>query len=173
MNNLFEWAEEYLKVVDKLWEMESYEEGMKVLESVLIEEPGFAKAHSYAGWYAHYHLKDKKNARMHYEYALHFDPKLTYAYYNYAKLLVEDIDESRMKRLLTAGLKFPEVDKADLYNDLGRILELKNNYAAAAKYFKLALKFTVNEYVLRNIKGNRKRVISKKRLFGAWYSWLL
>jgi len=172
MNNLFAWAEEYLKVVDKLWEMESYEEGMSVLDSVLMEEPGFAKAHSYAGWYAQYHLKDTKKARMHYEYALHFDPKLSYAYYNYAKLLVDERDEMRLKKLLDVALKFTDVDKADLYNDLGRLVEMKHDYADAASYFKMALKYTMNEYVLSNIKGNRKRVKSKLRLFGAWYSWL-
>jgi len=173
MNNLFVWAEEYLKLVDKLWENESYEEGYKMLESILYEEPGFAKAHSYIGWYAQFILEDIKRARIHYEYALHFDPKLTYAYFNFSKLLVSELDEKRLRRLIKSSQKFKEIDRADLYNDLGRILEKKEKYSEASACYKSGLKFTTDQYTLQNIKGNRKRVRSKKRMFGAWYSKLI
>ncbi|MFT4661785.1 MAG: tetratricopeptide (TPR) repeat protein [Patiriisocius sp.] len=173
MNNLFAWAEEYLKLIDKLWEAGDYEKGSEMLKSILQEEPGFSKAHYYEGWYAQYHLKDKKQARLHYEYAIHFDPLYCDIYINFSQLLVEELDEKRLRRLIKSTKDIKEVDKAELYNDLGRILEIKEKYVEASACFKEGLKYTTDAYSMSNIKNNRKRVRSKKRMFGAWYSKII
>jgi len=125
------------------------------------------------GWYAHFHERNRKKAKMHYEFALKFDPAWGNTYANYGEFLVEDLNEARMKDLLKVGLKNADVDKADLYNNLGRILELKEKFEEAAECYKNAMRYTMNFYTLTNIKGNRKRVRAKYHLFGTWYSFLL
>ena len=173
MATTYTWANEYIKVIDRLWEEDAYDEGKQVLDSILLEEPDFAKAHAYAGWYAHYQSKDRKLARLHYELALKFEPSLGYTYYHFAELLIEQKDEARMKQLLDLGMDQEDADKANLYNDVGRVLERNGKFAQASAFYKEGLKFTMNYFTMQNMKANRKRVRSKYHLFGRWYSFLL
>ncbi len=169
----FAWANEAILMVDRLWEANDYARGRTVLEDILYEEPGYAPAHNYAGWYAMYHLNDLKTAEMHFQYALKFDSTLAVVYIHYSELCFRTGNVKTLLRLINMSEKVEEVDTANLLNDLGRLHELTGNYPHAAQSYKSAVSHTMNSEAIDVILANRKRVVRKYRLFGAWYSWLL
>lgn len=169
----FTWANDVILMVDKLWEAQNYVEGRAVLEDILFEEPGYALAHSYAGWYALYHTKNLKEAQMHFEYALRFDPSIVPVYIHYADLCLRTRDEKTLYRLIRMSESYELVDTASLINDLGRLQETQGEYRSAARTYKRAVEQTMNNQAIEVILANRKRVVRKHKLFGAWYSWML
>jgi len=170
MERINTWAEEYLTIIDTMWEDDNYKEGRVILEKVFLEVPDYAKAHQYAAWYAQFKLRDRKSAIMHYELALKFDPRYELTYLQYAELLIEDKNEQRLSRLKEEGMSYEEVDKAMLLNDYGRVLEVMGKYRAASAIYKEAMKHTMNYWIMNTIKSNRKRVRAKYHLFSAVYS---
>lgn len=170
MERINTWAEEYLTVIDTMWEEGNYKEGRAVLQKVFLEAPDYAKAHQYAAWYAQFQLRNRKAAAMHFEFALKFDPRYALTYVQYAELLIENKDERRLRALKREGLKYEEVDKAMLLNDYGRVLEVIGEYRAAASEYKEAIKYTMNYWTMNTIKSNLKRVRAKYHLFSAVYS---
>lgn len=170
MERINTWAEEYLLVIDTMWEEGNYPAGRAVLEKVFFEVPDYAKAHQYAAWYAQFQLRNRKKAAMHFELALKFDPRYELTYIQYAELLIENQDEQRLRVLKKEGMNYPEVDKAMLLNGYGRVLEVMGHYRAAATEYKEAMKHTMNYWTMTTIKSNRKRVRAKHHLFSAVYS---
>lgn len=173
MDNRFAWARDHLKTVERFWAEAAYDQARMVIRSILIEEPGFARAHAYAGWDAQYQLEDLKLARFHYELALVFDPSDAYAYLHFAELLIAQKDEARMRSLLREGVKYETVDKATLYNDCGRLLEVLGKNQEAARLYRAAMKYTMNYFVLQTLRANRKRARYKYRLFDMWVGQFL
>jgi len=170
MDKRYTWAREYLDTVQKLWNEDEYGEARKVLQSILREEPGFGKAHAYAGWDAQYQLEDNELARIHYEFAFKFDPSDSYLYEHYAELLIEEKDEQGMKVLFEEGGNHVKVDKASLYNDYGRVLEIAGKNKDASRYYKEGMKFTMSYFMLQTLRANRKRARFKHRFFDTWYA---
>lgn len=166
------WVGEYLTLVDKLWEEGSYKEGRAVLEKVFYEAPDCAKAHSYAGWYAKHELENKELAAEHYAWALQFDPSYVHNYLLYAELLIENKDVKTYEGLKEAGLEQADVDKAELLSSYGKVLEVSGRYREAAAAYKEAMRHTLENWKLDNIKADRKRARAKYRWFSAVYSLL-
>ena len=164
------WAEEYLRMVSQYWEEGKYPEGRRILEAVFLEEPTNAQAHSYAGWYAQYQLKDKSLAIMHFEFALKFDPDYAHTYVQYAELLVENKNEPRLRALMNEGMKRSEVDKASLMSNYALILEMQGRFREASATYKEAMRHTMNYWILNQIKTHRRRARAKYNLFSAVYS---
>jgi len=173
MDKLSAWARESIGVVSQMWERGEYAQGRKLLQSILNEEPDYAVAHAMAGWYAQYQEKNRAMARKHYEWAIKFDPSLQRTYYDFAELLIEEKDLNRLEQLKNEGLKHDTVDKANLLNDYGRMLEILGKHKEAARVYKAAIKYTMNSWLLDTIKDNRKRARSKYRLFDAVYARLM
>lgn len=170
MERINTWAEEYLRVVDQLWGEGRYPEGRDLLERVLREEPDYAKAHSYAGWYAQFQLQEIPTARMHYELALKFDPSYDHAYVLFAQFLIQVRDLERMRELRTQGMRIPEVNKAALLSDCAQLMEIYGLYRESAATYKEAMRYSMDSWTMNAIRSNRRRARAKYHLFSAVYS---
>lgn len=156
MNNYTLEIEERLFYVDHLWEIGEWAEGLKVLEHVLYEEPGYGKAHAWYAWFAYVKMDNYPLAYKHYALALKFDPNFPGTYVNYVNVLMSMKSYRNAIKVALLGTKAPAVDAAHMYNEIGRAYMRLEYYKEALKAFKLAAKHTIDQEEIATYKYNIK-----------------
>lgn len=159
-------VEEYFINVDKLFSNGEFAEGKKLLEEILEMEPDYGRAHNHLGWVYYAKLEDYKRAEYHYRLAKKFAPDYHAGYINLSFVLVETGKYDEARSNVADAMKVVGINKATLYNELGRIEELTGNYKEALKNYREAVKLGMNKGEIEVYNSNMERLKNKISLFG-------
>lgn len=119
-------------------------EAQKILEDIIVEEPGFVKAYNHLGWLYETKIKDLEKAEQNYRMALTFDPKFDAVYYNYAIVLSTQKRWKELEDLLTEALKISHINQSTIYNEFGIMYEMQGIYDKAIQAYKDAVKMSLD-----------------------------
>jgi len=157
--------EQFVLDAEKAFEQELYLEGKNYLESALMEEPTFGKAHNHLGWMYLYHLDDFVIAERHLKLALKYAKQYSAPYIHMLHLLFEAKRLDEFEQLIAKALYVPGVKKSFLFNEKGRLSEVHGNSTQAIKWYRNAIRWSMDDREINLIKDNIRRARSKRWLF--------
>lgn len=153
---------QYILDAEKAFEQQEWLEAKGILEQALQEEPTYAMAHNHMGWLYVYWLVDYQLAEMHLKLAMKYAPQYHATYMHMAQLLFEAKRLDELNELLIIAINVPGVRKSFIYNDLGRINEVRGKMRQAVKFYKKAAVCSLDEYELQVIRDNIRRCRQKR-----------
>ena len=150
--------------IDAFWSNGRYQEGYEILESILFDEPGYGKAHSYMGWYAYARMQNYELAERHYELALKFNPAFAGTYINFTIVLIGMGSYVEAIKIARRGMNVGGSSKAQLLSEIGRAYEYMNLLPLARGAYKEAYLMAETDEAMEAIKGAMVRVKRKRQL---------
>jgi len=158
-------AENLFFEADELIDNNKIVEAKELLLELLSEFPDYGRAHNHLGWIYQVKFSDYKKAKSHYDYAMKYAPEYPGIYANYSYLM---IDMARYDEMIKFGNKFREnkiADRSVLFDKMAQAYELKGNNMEAHRYYKLAIKETLNNKALEGIYASINRLKNKMNFF--------
>jgi tetratricopeptide (TPR) repeat protein len=160
MNIYYTIDEKYMKAMQKIsWSQ--FPKAKLMLEEILSQEPGYAKAHHQLGCIYFYELQDYKIAGYHFNLAIQFDPLYPLVYLDYLKLLNDMEEHGLLMKTVEKALKIKGVCKSCVYNEAGISFEQKSDFDEALKYFHLGFMNGIQKCDIDKTKSNKERVEDK------------
>ncbi len=156
--------EQYVFDAERAFQKELYLEGKAYLEMALMEEPTFGKAHNHLGWIYLYHLNDFVMAETHLKLAMKYAKQYSAPYIHLLHLLFEAKRLDEFENLIEKATLIPGVQKSFLYNERGRLSEVKGNSTRAIKWYRMAIRWSFNENEIEICRENIRRARSKRWL---------
>jgi Tfp pilus assembly protein PilF len=126
-------------------------------ETILLDDPQCYYAHNSLGWIYKTQFDDYKKAENHYKAAVKFGPTYPHAYYNLVYLLTDLERFEELEHFLKGCLQVPVLDKSLIYNRLGVMEEMKENFSQAIVYYKRAIMVCLVDDKIEDIKKNISR----------------
>jgi hypothetical protein len=83
--NRIEWIEKYMTTAEQLITDSQVDQGLKVLDNLLYEEPGYGSLHNHIGWAYLYYTPDTAKAELHLKLSIRFEEAYTPAYLHLGK----------------------------------------------------------------------------------------
>ena len=157
--------EQYVLDAEKAFTEKEYLHGKALLENALMDEPTYGKAHNHLGWLYLYHLNDYDKAESHLRLALKYASGYAAPYEHMSTLL---FDAKRLKEheaLLNRALKVAGISNSFIYNDFGRNREVSGHYKEALKFYRLGIRWSLDEHEITVMKENIRRCRSKRWAF--------
>lgn len=164
--------EEYIENVIQLAEDASrdnrLDEAKRLLESALMEEPGYAKVHAKLGDLYHYDFENMELAERHYLLAIRFYPAYQEVYSELVSMYMDHKKYKGIQRLMEQAKGQPGVDQAFVHEKLGLCAEAQGEYRKAIDHYKKGLFESLDNRdtaeLKKHIKRNRyKRLRIRKR----------
>lgn len=115
-------------------------DAIQLLKSITNDSSFFLSAILTLGWLYETKVIDLEFAELYYVKALEFDGENPSAYFSYLNLLVKQNRTEKLKEHLDKGVNLKSTNKAKLFNEYGKMLELEGNYKEAVLYFKKSIK---------------------------------
>jgi len=147
--------------VDVLWEDRLFEEGYRILEGILADEPGYGKAHAYMGWYAYAQAGDYESAAESYRLALRFNPGFAGIYPNYTRVLISLGRNEEAVKIARRGMKVGGTDSAYLMAEIGRAYEMRRRLKEARMAYRNAYYLADENGMMVAMKAAKSRVRRK------------
>lgn len=141
-----------------------FEAAFKKLEDILVEEPTFGKAYNHMGWMYETKFRDYAKAEEFYQKALDCSPEYTPIYSNYSILLSTLGKFDKLQVVIEKGLQIPGVDKANLYNEKGIMLEQQGRLMEAKEAYRTCAQMTLNKDTLNRAIDSISRCETKMTL---------
>ncbi|GAB5528037.1 MAG: hypothetical protein Roseis2KO_59090 [Roseivirga sp.] len=167
MNTYTEYIENVIQLAEDAMDHGKYEEAKKLLESGLMEEPGYARLHAAMGDLYWYNLENLELAERHYHLAIRFDPKFESVYRELAIMYQKHNKYQGLKSLMQKAMKVADLDKSFIFEKLGQAAESEGRYKNAIQYYKQALLESMNNKDAEELKKHIKRN-KYKRLKMRW-----
>lgn len=155
-------------LVDDLFGRGEFTEGKNLLLEILEMEPLYGRAHSFLGWYYYAKMNDFETAVRHYELALKYDADFAGSHINYVNLRFNMGRYEDMENAAFRAMSFGSVDKAEMYNEIGRSREMRALYKKAVEAYREAFRHCMDNDNLEVIKANMARAKMKHRMFEGW-----
>lgn len=134
-----------------------FDEALNLLESGLLEEPGYPKLHAVMGDLYSLHLDNPELAERHYLLTIKFDPKYWEAYVDLADLYQEHQKYEGIKKIMHQATQVKELDKAEAFERIGIAEERQGRYTEAIDFFKRSLLESVDNDSTQELKKHIKR----------------
>jgi tetratricopeptide (TPR) repeat protein len=150
--------------IDELWASGRFEEGYEILESTLLDEPGYGKAHSYMGWYAYARMQDYELAERHYLLALKFSPGFAGTYINFTIVLIATGKYGEAIKMAQKGMNVGGSSKAQLLSEIGRAYEYMGMLSLARGAYIEAYLMAETDEAMEAVKGAMARVRKKRQI---------
>jgi len=115
------------------------EAGLKILNGLLYEEPGYGSLHNHLGWAYMYYTADVEKAEEHLKWAVRFAADYPAPYLHLGSLYVRLMRYDEAVSILEKGLTKPGANLLAMYETIGQAYELKKEYARAVRAYKEAL----------------------------------
>lgn len=154
--------EQYIQYAEKAFEQNDYPEGLKYLQQALAIEPCYGKTHNHLGWLYLFKLNDWEKAERHLNMALKHAPGYSAPYIHYSYLLFERGRFEEADELLERALTIGGIQKSFVWNEYGRIQEIKGRFRKAVSFYKLAIRWSLNDQDLEVYKENIRRCRKKR-----------
>lgn len=133
------WIEQYLEEALRLAWQEGHEPALKLLQGLLLEEPGYSRLHYAIGMIYFDYAEDNLSAEKHLRLAIHFDATFADPYWYLGKVLATDEKLDEAIAVLKAGLKAKQAKKSLLLAEAGKAYELKLKFKKAIEHYRKAL----------------------------------
>ncbi|MEN9443159.1 MAG: hypothetical protein RIS47_49 [Bacteroidota bacterium] len=172
MNTYYKNIEEKFLAADEMIEVGDVKEAKELLESIVMEDPTYGRAHNHLGWIYTVHFSDYKRAERHLKLALKYAPDYPSGYKNYARLLLDLNKPDDMLELINKALLVPGVNKALMFRFMGVAAEMKGDYKTAYKQFRRSHETSFEEGWFDIIKEDFKRLRKKVGLASWLVLWL-
>jgi predicted Zn-dependent protease len=157
-----EWIEQYMKEAEQLIYANEVDRGVKLLNELLYDEPGYGRLHNHLGWAYTYYTGDSARAELHLRMAIKFQPEFFAPYLHIGQLLIRLGRATEAIGFLETGLTKPEANVAALWDLIGRAYELKAEYRKAISAYKQALIASMAEHELNTFREGIKRCRKKR-----------
>lgn len=154
--------EELIKIAEETIYSGNCQQAIKLLESGLLDEPGYPKLHFTIAWMYHHYIEDKALAEQHYQLAIHFDSEYKEAYKYLAELYFDNKKLGGLQWLMSKAEKAEEVEKDFVYAMLGKVAEVEGEFAEALRYYRKALIFCIDNDYSKELRQNIKRTKFKR-----------
>jgi Putative Zn-dependent protease, contains TPR repeats len=138
-----EWMEKYMADAEKLIYENKVEEGLKLLDGLLYEEPGYGSLHNHIGWAYFYYTSEAVRAELHLKLAIKFDPDFAAPYQHLGNLYIRAGRYTEAMEYLQKGIRINNANRTALLESMGHVYELKREYGKAIHSYKEALASTV------------------------------
>lgn len=156
------YIENVIQLAEEAIYEDKYDEAEKLLKSGLLEEPGYAKLHFKLGDLYQYNLQHKAQAERFYQLAIHFNPKYQEAYEELVALYLEHNKFKGIEIWMRKAERVKELNKAFVYENLGKVSEKKKRYKHALVMFKKALMESLDNHQTSELKKHIKRIKYKR-----------
>jgi len=157
--------EQYVLDAEKAFEQGLYLEGKAYLDNALAEDPTYGKAHNHLGWFYMFHLEDYEKAEVHLRLALKYAKQYSAPYIHMIYLLFTANRLDEHEKLVAEAMKVPGVKKSFLFNEVGRRKEVTGKVSEAIKYYRMAIRWSLDEKEIEVFRDNIRRARSKRWLF--------
>jgi len=161
----FQELEQFVLDAEKAFEQGFYLEGKAYLESALTEEPTYGKAHNHLGWLYLVRLDDIEKAERHLKLALKYSQTYSAPYIHLIGLLFETKRLEEHGYLIAEAMKVPGISKTFLYAEKGKAFEVKGKYTQAIKWYRKAIRWSMEESEITAVRNYMRRAKSKRWLF--------
>jgi len=154
--------EKYLCAADEVYSG-NFAKGKVLLEQILEEEPGYAKAHFLLGRICFHELGEFRRAEDHFRLAIQFNPELPWTYHAYLQLLIFLNEKEKALQLVERALKINGICEACILNEKGLILERDKAFKEAALTYKRAIYLALDSCNETDFNNNLQRAERKLR----------
>ncbi len=152
-------------LADKAIEEGEIEKAKTLLEQILADEPQYAQAHNHLGWLYRNKFGDIQRAEYHYKLANQFNPNYNSPVINYIYLLRDSGRLDELEQWLIKAEKINTLNRCTYYDELATFYEMKGDFRQAIQNYKQAIKFTINNSYLDDLKSHIKRCNEKSDFF--------
>jgi tetratricopeptide (TPR) repeat protein len=156
------WIDRYLNEAEGLIMNDQIEDGLRILNNLLFEEPGYAPLHSYLGWAYLYYEVDESRAELHFTMAIRFDASYAPPFLHMANLQVREKRYSDAISYAEQGLTKPEANKVALYEVMGNAYEMTRQLGKAIRAYRRATMSSTASYEVNNFSEGIKRCWRKR-----------
>lgn len=164
------WMEREMENAERLIMSNEVEHGLRLLNELLYDEPGYAPLHNYLGWAYLYSANDAARAELHLKMAIHFAPEYAPPYVHMGTLCNRAGRFNDAINYFRTGMNKPEALRNVLLEGIAQAFEMLGDYRNAIRAYKEAATVsTVDMDVDRLLKSvsrcRRKRVAM---MFSFW-----
>jgi tetratricopeptide (TPR) repeat protein len=137
-----EWIEKYLVEAEKLIYENRIEEGFRIMNDLLYEEPGYGSLHNHLGWAYMYYSSADARAELHLKMAIRFNTEFAAAYQHLGTLLIRLGRYDEALEYLEKGIALYSANRTTFLEKIASAYELKKDYTKAIRKYKEALAST-------------------------------
>lgn len=166
MKSIFSNPDHLLNLATRYLENNQLIESIAILEKIINLYPKFGPAYNCLGGIAFFLFDNFTEARAYFEKALEVDPQYPITYVNYAKLLNQLEKHKYLADFASNALKVPNVDKAKIYEELGKMYEKERHLEDALKMYDLALNNSLDTLEVENLLSHLDRCNVKLEIRG-------
>jgi len=160
-----EYIDELISEADSAITRNEPKEAKNILNEILSIEPAFSVAHNYLGWLYMYYFHNYTLAESHLRLAIKFAPAYPPAFQNLGalKVMMKQYDEA--EEILRQGLSYGGSNVMYIYEELGKIYELRGKLFLARRYYKMAIKNCMDNDYMEDLRKHLRRCRLKIFLF--------
>lgn len=137
-----EWIEKYLQEAEKLIYENNIEEGFRIMNNLLYDEPGYGSLHNHLGWAYMYYSDADARAELHLKMAIKFNPSFVASYQHLGTLLIRLGRYDEALEYLEKGIAQYNANRTAFLEKIATVYELKKDYSKAIRKYKEALAST-------------------------------
>jgi tetratricopeptide (TPR) repeat protein len=150
MDTYYTIEEKYLQAVEEVCYGES-PKALNLLNTIIENDPFYARAHYQIGKLYYYELKDYKTAGYHFKTCIALESLFPDVYFHFLQLVVFMNMEIEVEQLILKALQVPGIDKASILELQALFFEKNKKWAKALETYHLAFFEATNKNQLENI----------------------
>ncbi|MDX2172734.1 MAG: hypothetical protein SFY56_06405 [Bacteroidota bacterium] len=154
--------EQLLQDADLYIKENKIENAISILNSIIMDDPLFGKAHNHLGFIYETKIKNLQKAEEHYKIALATAPTYCAIYYNYAILLSTLKKYDELKDLLKKADSVEGINKSTIYNEWAIMYESLGNLDLAIDFYRKTAAATFDNKTLDIAMASVDRCNKKK-----------
>ena len=163
--NRIEWMEKYMVDAEQMIYNNQVDEGLRVLNNLLYDEPGYGSLHNHIGWAYMYYTSDAARAELHLKMAIKFDVEFAPPYLHLGSLYNRLGRYAEAIEWLQKGLTKKQANRVAILQSMAYAYELRCEYRQAIKAYKEAAMASVVDVEINNLMSGIKRCRRKRLAF--------
>lgn len=167
MNIYDQYIENVIQLAQEAIRDSHLEEARKLLESALMEEPGYAKVHARLGDLYYYELENLEMAERHYHLAIKFYPGYQEVFDDLTSMYMDHKKYKGISLLMKKAIGTEGIDQAFVFEKLGLAAEAEGDFKTALQHYRKGLFESLDNYSTGVLKKHIKRN-KYKRLKHRW-----
>lgn len=155
-----EWIEKFLAEAEQLITTNNVDRGLRLMNELLYDEPGYGYLHNHLGWAYLYYTSDTARAELHLTMAVKFNEEYPAPYLHLGTLYIRMGRYNDALTYLEKGLAKPNANQLVFFQSIAQAYEMKREFAKAINAYKEALTKSVgyeSDTLIQSIKRCRKK----------------
>ncbi len=155
-----EWIEQYLAEAEQLITTNHVDRGLKLMNELLYDEPGYGYLHNHLGWAYLYYTNDTDRAELHLMMAVKFNEEYPAPYLHLGTLYLRMGRYTAALTYLERGVTKPNANRQVFFQSIAQAYEMKREFGKAIHAYKEALAHSLgyeSDTLMQSIKRCRKK----------------